>query len=602
MGGAGLTAPPPTADPPPNRTLLLPMGITTLPQRPKPGLLDHATLWDTTFGDVGPAEVVGNAERTDHLSGFRAAIVSVRLATTAVSLVLAGTAFARGDWLVILAGLVILGHTLFRALVPLVYTGSPGDQGLLLLEVALFWVILAATGFWQSPMVIASAAILVVAGFAGGFRLALRLGGATTISLTILSFAVGEWTTERMSESVRWSALLLLTAVVAAYGRRVSGEATRRNSVNLDRISRLTNANHLLANLQRVAQTLPASLDRTEVLDSCLTELRGLLEFDRGVVLGFEPTDDSWSVARRQAVDLAGRVEVGSLPHPAQRAIATNRTATQPSGGLAGHGLHPESVGGMYAPLIARDRLVGLVAVESRTVHYDARDLRAFQAFIEPLALALDNANLFGKLRRATVDEERSRIARELHDRVGQTLASLGFDIDRLIRHEAAGNDIGPDLNELREGVRAMTGEVRETLYDLRSDVAESKDLEHVIAEFAGRVEARSNLSITIDAQATERLPLLQEREMWRVAQEAIINAERHAEASEVVVRWRCHGRSAELQISDDGRGMDVGRNGRIDSYGIVGMRERASGIGATLEIHSKPEEGTTVRCYLSQR
>ena len=146
-----------------------------------------------------------------------------------------------------------------------------------------------------------------------------------------------------------------------------------------------------------------------------------------------------------------------------------------------------------------------------------------------------------------------------------------------------------------------MTGEVRETLYDLRSDVNEDKDLEYVVSEFAGRVAARSDLTVKIDSQATVRLPLLQEREMWRIAQEAVINVERHADASVVTIRWRCDERSAVLEVVDDGRGMDAGRGGRSDSYGIVGMRERASSIGAALEIISEQGEGTSVRCYLSQ-
>jgi signal transduction histidine kinase len=404
-----------------------------------------------------------------------------------------------------------------------------------------------------------------------------------------------------MSEAIQGTALLLLTAVVAGYGRRISGEANRRASANLDRISQLTDANTLLFNLHRLAQTLPASLDRTEVLDSSLGKLRGLLDFDRGAILLIDETDGSWAVTRRQAVDLASPIAPADLPAPARKALAAWRTARQPDDGLGGRGLHPDSIGGLYAPLASRNRLVGLVAVESSARVYGERDRQAVHAFIEPLALAIDNANLFGRLRQASVDEERSRIARELHDRIGQSLASLGFEIDRLVRHRRSGSDIDDGLIEVREGVRRVTGEVREALYDLRSDVGEDKDFEHVVAEFGGRVAARSDLRFNIDSQAAGRLPIMQEREMWRIAQEAVINVERHADAASVTVRWRCDGRTAELVVGDDGRGMDAARGGRTDSYGIVGMRERASSIGATLEIRSEPGEGTTVRCYLSQ-
>ena len=72
------------------------------------------------------------------------------------------------------------------------------------------------------------------------------------------------------------------------------------------------------------------------------------------------------------------------------------------------------------------------------------------------------------------------------------------------------------------------------------------------------------------------RLPLLQEKELWRIAKEAVINAERHAQAKRLDIRWRCDGRSADLVVRDDGVGFAKSA-GRIDSYGILGMRERAA-------------------------
>lgn len=87
---------------------------------------------------------------------------------------------------------------------------------------------------------------------------------------------------------------------------------------------------------------------------------------------------------------------------------------------------------------------------------------------------------------------------------------------------------------------------------------------------------------------------------MWRIAQEALTNVERHAKASRVRVLWRCNGQAAALEIADDGAGFPVGRSGRLDSYGIMGMRERAASIGATLDVLSEPGKGTRVRCYLA--
>lgn len=86
---------------------------------------------------------------------------------------------------------------------------------------------------------------------------------------------------------------------------------------------------------------------------------------------------------------------------------------------------------------------------------------------------------------------------------------------------------------------------------------------------------------------------------MWRIAQEAITNIERHAKATRVRVTWRCDGDRAAIRITDNGVGFEVGRAGRLDSYGMLGMRERASSIGAALDVHSVPGQGTSITCVL---
>ena len=145
-----------------------------------------------------------------------------------------------------------------------------------------------------------------------------------------------------------------------------------------------------------------------------------------------------------------------------------------------------------------------------------------------------------------------------------------------------------------------MIREIRDTLSDIRTDVSDSKGLEDTIADFAERLAERSGLEIEVEIDASDRLPIMQEREMWRIAQEAMVNIERHADASTAKVRWQTNGESGILEISDDGRGFAIGKSGRIDSYGLVGMRERASSVGAAFEVESTSGQGTTIRCTLS--
>ncbi|MGH9285473.1 MAG: sensor histidine kinase, partial [Acidimicrobiales bacterium] len=192
---------------------------------------------------------------------------------------------------------------------------------------------------------------------------------------------------------------------------------------------------------------------------------------------------------------------------------------------------------------------------------------------------------------------ERLRIARDLHDRVGQSLAYLAFELDR-IANQVAGQPVEAQINRLRTDTRQVVTEVRETLYDLRTDVSEGTSLIATLQGFLDRVARRSGAAVELDHDASGRLPVPQEREMWRIAQEAVTNAERHAKARRITVRWRCDGQSGRLEVADDGAGLPASA-AADDSYGIRGMRERADAIGAALEIRSVSGGGTTLTCTL---
>jgi signal transduction histidine kinase len=279
-------------------------------------------------------------------------------------------------------------------------------------------------------------------------------------------------------------------------------------------------------------------------------------------------------------------------------AIAERRSTMESDLVSAGGGLSPSMGSGIYGVLPARDAIVGIIAIEHQDLrHFDQRELDLLSGFVEPAALAVDNARWFARLRTVGADEERTRIARDLHDRIGQSLAYLAFELDRIVKADAQGKPVTDHLDQLRNDVRGVVGEVRDTLYDLRTDVTDDKDMAATLEEFLDRVAARSGLETALIIDGGGRLPLLQEREIWRVAQEAVTNVERHAKATRVTVTWRCDGDHGLLKVSDDGVGFARSSTGRLDSYGILGMRERAASIGATLEVEGSSGVGTTVTC-----
>ena len=555
-------------------------------------------------GDGHEAEDPGLIDHVDRVAMFGPAILAIRWGMTAVSLALSGSAFVNSDREVVLWCTALVGYTVLRTISPLRYVGDLRSLLHVLAEITIHVAAVAATGYWDSPFVFSLLTAIVVAGFARGFGFGLRIAVGAAAALSLADAMQPGYEFGRLRVALQWSAVLMLVGVVAGYARRISGEADRQHSLALDRLDRLSDANALLFSLHRVAQTLPASLDLGDVLDTTVARLRGLVDFDAVAILVFDDTDHSWQVIRREGCALPSRLGPTELPRPLMEAMSSNRMVEVPD--LAqnrGPGVAPTSSSGIYTVLPARGSIIGLLAVESRRPHaFGRRDVELLNGFVEPVALAIDNARWFSRLRTVGADEERTRIARDLHDNIGQSLAYLAFELDRIVTKEKEGEEsLGASLEQLRNDLRGVIGEVRDTLYDLRTDVSEGLEIGEVLEQFAARIMERTDLDIRVYADRSgDRLPLLQEREMWRIAQEALVNVERHAEAKGVALRWRCDGEAAALEIADDGKGFPVGKAGRLDSYGIMGMRERASSIGATLELHSEEGRGTVVRCFLS--
>ena len=557
-------------------------------------------LIETTDGSTHD-DGIGVFDRIDRVAAFAPAILAIRWGTTIASIALATQQTDEPRWLIGGWCIVIVLYTVLRTARPIRYRGDLRSLLSVIGEVVLLVLTLCTTGFWESPFILSMLTAITVAGFARGFGFALRIGIVSSLAVTIPYLATST-TDERIITSGQWTLVMLLVGVIAGYARRISGEADRQHSLALDRLGRLADANALLFSLHRVTQTLPASLDLDEVLDTTIGRLRGLFDFDVAVVLALDDTDGNWQVLRRDGGGRLGpKLASTELPEPVRRAIEEGTVVNVSSFPLAGtSGLTDKANCGMYAVLPARGSIIGLIAIEdAEERHFNDRDAELLKGFVESVALAIDNARWFARLRTVGADEERTRIARDLHDRIGQSLAYLAFELDRIVSNENRGEQVTGSLEQLREDVRGVIREVRDTLYDLRTDVSENQDMAATLEAYVGRVRDRSGMAIDVYCDRNSRLPILQEREMWRIAQEALTNVERHSAASQVRVLWRCNGESAALEVTDNGHGFPIGRAGRLDSYGLLGMRERASSIGATLEITSHVGKGTRVRCSL---
>ena len=496
-------------------------------------------------------------------------------------------------------GAAVLSYALWRTIRPLELTGtSYRELWPVLVEGVIVITAIVATDHWGSPYVFGLVTVIAAAGFIGGIPLALQATAACVAAVAVPLHLVDPDASARVT--VQWAVQLSVVAVLAGHTRRLSLAARAETSRYVGRLRQLADVNDLLLQLRSAAQTLPMSLDLAETLDSSVSRLHELLEPDALVVILRE--DDHWAVVRSSGVQLPRQLPLAELPAAARQvAESSAQVLVVPLDDPDMERIGTDSRSGLYARLTARQEVVGLVAVERRTtVPFSNHDVAVLAEFCQQMAIGIDNARWFSRIGTLAAEQERSRIARDLHDRVGQSLALVGFELDRASK-QSGDVEVTKKLLDLRENVRAVVTELRETLYDLRTDVSEERDITVAMTDFLDRVGERSGLATSFEHRVTRRLAVNVEREVWRIAQEAIFNAERHADAKTVKVAWRCDEDAAELTVADDGHGMPGSGNGRPGGYGLLGMQERANAIGASLGFVPTPGGGTTVRVSLSR-
>ena len=189
------------------------------------------------------------------------------------------------------------------------------------------------------------------------------------------------------------------------------------------------------------------------------------------------------------------------------------------------------------------------------------------------------------------LEGERSRIARELHDEVGQTLTGVMLQVEGLAARIP--DELHEQLDELRETARRGTEDVRRIARRLRPEALEDLGLQSALAALATAFAEQAG--IRVDRRLEPGLELTEEQELvvYRVAQEALTNVARHAGAKRVDLRLERAGDRVALSVRDDGRGITEAAKG--SSQGIRGMRERAMLIGADIDIRGSAGKGTTI-------
>ncbi|HET8894354.1 MAG TPA: GAF domain-containing sensor histidine kinase [Gaiellaceae bacterium] len=251
----------------------------------------------------------------------------------------------------------------------------------------------------------------------------------------------------------------------------------------------------------------------------------------------------------------------------------------------------------LYVPLMLRDQAIGVITVADKIgpdPRFSDDDLRLAEAFAGRASAAVDLSGRVARdaMRRVVAGQEleRTRLARELHDETGQALTSILL----ALRTVQESDDVGAALEEVRELVVATLQDVRRLAVELRPSALDDYGLVPALERLTATVSEQGGPAIDLEAQlGDDRLPGEVETALYRIVQEALTNAIKHADAHHVSVVLTRTPDAVTAVVEDDGGGIEEKRGG--EGLGLAGMRERLALLDGSLRIESTRNAGTTI-------
>ncbi len=262
---------------------------------------------------------------------------------------------------------------------------------------------------------------------------------------------------------------------------------------------------------------------------------------------------------------------------------------------------HPSMSSFLGVPIVSgRGDVAGAFYLTDKegAAEFSDDDQRLIETFAAHAALALENARLHERSRELSIVEERNRLARELHDAVTQKLFGVVLAAESgtaLLGQDRPGAET--QLVLVRELAREAMEELRSVIVHLRPAALESQGLAEALGKHVEVLRRVHGRDIALAVEGAAPVPAAIEGDVFRIAQEALHNALRHAGPARIDVTLRCGPGRVELEVRDDGAGFAPAAPGaRSRSLGLTTMAERARAAGGTLTIDAAPGAGTAVR------
>lgn len=343
-----------------------------------------------------------------------------------------------------------------------------------------------------------------------------------------------------------------------------------------------------------------------EVLHASLTKATALLQATWGAVYLLHPTQKALKIEAiyGQPTTMRNQDRLLQEEHLVQQAIAKGQPVVVINGAPA-TGTLPATAGQTHLaiPLLRQERTShltesygGIILGYPTPRNFGDDEIQLAVAFSVQAALVLENARLRQQVEQIAVQEERGRLARELHDSVTQSLYSLTLLAEGRRRLLSSGRAEGIDeaLQELSQLGQQALREMRLLVHELRPPLLEQKGLLGALHQRLNAVEKRAGIDVRLTTDTLIDLPPAVEEGFYRIAQEALNNALKHAAATAITILLRTNEQQVTLEVSDNGVGFDPTASNR--GIGLHSISERTAKLGGQLTLLSAPGQGTTIR------
>ena len=292
-----------------------------------------------------------------------------------------------------------------------------------------------------------------------------------------------------------------------------------------------------------------------------------------------------------------GAVSINSRVAETGAAVVANDVLHDP--GFLPDSQLPETRSELVIPLRLGKQVIGTLDVHNAQVGaFTGEDLLAVQSLGDQIVVAIENAHLYDQSRELAVLQERTRLARDLHDSVTQSLYSLVLLTEGWRRLLSAGSGLQNEdyLGRIGEIAQQALCEMRLLIHELRPPILEEEGFVGAVRKRLDAVEKRVGIEARVVMDDLVELPASLEEGLYRITQEALNNALKHAGAKNELVHIRVRDQTVMLEITDDGQGFDLQAARNRGGMGLNSMAERVREMKGTLTIETAPGAGTTVR------